>query len=67
MCDSSFQEKLLRETDLTLEKCLELARATGLCRERIKTMTTTSAEQVNRLKLKENRKQDRDRQTDQEY
>lgn len=55
--ESSLQERLLQETALTLEKCLL---DNNVCSTVI-TITATSAKLVHRLKLKEPRKQDRDR------
>lgn len=55
--DSSLQERLLRKTDLTLEKYIQIARTAELSRERMKTMTAAHTEQVRRLLLKEPRKQ----------
>lgn len=45
----------MRETNLTLEKYFQITRAAELSREKIKTLTITLAEEVHRLKLKEQR------------
>lgn len=56
--EAGLRERLLREDKLTLEKCLQICRATELSRENSKTLSGNTVEEVHVIKQTE--RQDRD-------
>lgn len=61
MSNLKLRKRLLREADLTLDKCVQISRSAELFKERTKTIG--GAEQVHRVNLKGPWRQNKDRST----